>query len=207
MDRLIEIRSVPIEIEMKISPARLEYTRGTADLEISRDEGMLSIKSKPIKVNIDSYDARSSVIPSLADSLRQYAQYGRQAAYEASATYATHGQLLLKARIGEDMIAQFAREVTDKHMETNVCIKFIPQEPVKLDWDPAELNIRFEMDKLNLDWKMNKAQFEFIPGNIEISITQMPDVIIEYVGGPVIFPSPAANDSEVIDVIATTGGF
>ena len=33
---LIEIQSVPIEIEMKVSHARLEYTRATADLEISR---------------------------------------------------------------------------------------------------------------------------------------------------------------------------
>ena len=30
---LIEIQSVPIEIEMKVSHARLEYTRATADLE------------------------------------------------------------------------------------------------------------------------------------------------------------------------------
>ena len=45
---LIEIKTVPIEIEMKVSHAKLEYSRGTADLEISRNEGGLSIKSRSI---------------------------------------------------------------------------------------------------------------------------------------------------------------
>ena len=53
---LIEIKTVPIEIEMKVSHAKLEYSRGTADLEISRgDNGGLSIKSRPIRLNIDTF--------------------------------------------------------------------------------------------------------------------------------------------------------
>ena len=47
MGPLIEITNVPIEIEMKVSHAKLEYTRGTAELEISRDNGGLSIKKPP----------------------------------------------------------------------------------------------------------------------------------------------------------------
>ena len=39
MNQLIEITSVPIEIEMKTSHARLEYARASADLEISRNKG------------------------------------------------------------------------------------------------------------------------------------------------------------------------
>ena len=42
--------SVPIEIEMRTSRAQLQYTRGTAELEISRDKGGLSIKSRPIQL-------------------------------------------------------------------------------------------------------------------------------------------------------------
>ena len=39
MKPLIEITTVPIQIEMKTTQARLEYARGTAEVEISRQEG------------------------------------------------------------------------------------------------------------------------------------------------------------------------
>ena len=96
MKPLIEITTVPIQIEMKTTNAKLEYARGTAEMEISRDNGNLQIKSRPIKVNIDTFEARNSLSPTLARYLEQNAQKGRQAAYEATATYARQGQLLLE---------------------------------------------------------------------------------------------------------------
>lgn len=36
---LIEITTVPIEIQMKVTDAHLEYARGTAQMEISREQG------------------------------------------------------------------------------------------------------------------------------------------------------------------------
>ena len=86
MKPLIEITTVPIQIEMKTTNAKLEYARGTAEMEITRDKGGLSIKSRPIRVNIDTFEARNSVTPTLARSLQQNAQKGQQAAYQATAT-------------------------------------------------------------------------------------------------------------------------
>ena len=63
MEPLIEITTVPIEIQMKVTNARLEYARGTAQMEVSRDKGGLSIRSQPIRVNLDTFEARSSVMP------------------------------------------------------------------------------------------------------------------------------------------------
>ena len=60
---LIEIKTVPIEIQMKVTRAHLEYARGTAQVEISRDKGGLNIRSQPIKVNLDTFEARNSVTP------------------------------------------------------------------------------------------------------------------------------------------------
>ena len=188
MTPLIEIKSVPIEIEMKVSHAKLEYTRGTADLEISRNNGGLSIKSKPIQLNIDTFEARNTIMPTTMRSIEQSAQKGKQAVYEATATYAQQGQLLLKAKIGQELVTQFAAEAVAKDINTNVGIKFIPSVGPDISWDPAELNIRFEMDKLNFDWRLNQTQFEFTPGDIQIAVTQQPDVEIKYVGGPLYVP-------------------
>ena len=84
MGPLIEITNVPIEIEMKVSHAKLEYTRGTAELEISRDNGGLSIKSRPIRLNIDTFEARNSVVPTPVRSIQQSAEKGRRASAKDS---------------------------------------------------------------------------------------------------------------------------
>lgn len=199
---LIEIKTVPIEIEMKVSHAKLEYTRGTADLEISRNEGRLSIKSRPIKLNIDTFEARNSVVPTAMRSIEQYAQKGQQASYTATATYAQQGQMLLDAKIGQDVLQQFAVDASMKNYKPDVGLEFLPSAPPEITWDPGEMHIRYEMDKLNFDWRMNQPQFEFTPGDIEVSVTQQPDVIIKYVGGPLYVPPSADPDYEPVDVEA-----
>lgn len=199
---LIEIKTVPIEIEMKVSHAKLEYSRGTADLEISRGEGGLSIKSRPIKLNIDTFEARNSITPTAVRSIEQYAQQGQQASYTATATYAQQGQMLLDAKIGQDMIAQFAADSTMKDYKPNVGIEFLPSAPPEITWDPGEMHIRYEMDKLNFDWRVNRPQFEFTPGDIELSVKQQPDVIIKYVGGPLYVPPSSNPNYEPVDVKA-----
>ena len=199
---LIEIKTVPIEIEMKVSHAKLEYTRGTADLEISRGEGGLSIKSRPIKLNIDTFEARNSVVPTAMRSQQQAAEKGQQASYTATATYAQHGQMLLNAKIGEELITKFAAEAAMKDYKPNVGLDFLPSVPPEISWDPGEMQIRYEMDKLNFDWRVDKPQFEFTPGDIELSVTQQPDVIIKYVGGPLYVPPSSDPNYEPVDVEA-----
>ena len=199
---LIEIKTVPIEIEMKVSHAKLEYTRGTADLEISRGEGGLSIKSRPIKLNIDTFEARNSVVPTAMRSQQQAAQKGEQASYTATATYAQHGQMLLNAKIGEELITKFAAEAAMKDYKPNVGLDFLPSGPPEISWDPGEMQIRYEMDKLNFDWRVDRPQFEFTPGDIELSVTQQPDVIIKYVGGPLYVPPSSDPNYESVDVEA-----
>ena len=200
MKPLIEITTVPIQIEMKTTQARLEYARGTAEVEISRQEGGLRIQSKPVRVNIDTFEARNSVTPTLARRLEQNAQKGKEAAYSATARFSSQGQLEMHTKLGEEVITQFAKEAMMKNYKPNVALDFIPKAPPEIDWDPAELNIKYEMDKLNFDWKINKTGFEFIPGDIEFTVTQRPEVRIKYVGGPIYVPPSADPNYEPLDV-------
>ena len=191
MDPLIEITTVPIEIEMKVTNAKLEYTRGTADLEITRDTNGLSIQSRPIRVQLDTFEARNSVVPTAMRSIEQSAQRGQQAAYEATAVYAQQGQMLLNAKIGQELVTQFAEDAQNRNLKTNVGIQFLPSVGPQISWDPGQMSIHYEMDKLNFDWRVSKPQFKFTPGDIEISVKQQPDVVIKYVGGPLYVPPSA----------------
>ena len=114
MEPLIEITTVPIEIQMKVTSARLEYARGTAQMEVTRSKGGLSIRSQPIRVNIDTFEARSSVTPTTPQIIQQQAQAGVQGAYQATATISREGRMLMEAKIHQDVIPQLARQSTQR---------------------------------------------------------------------------------------------
>lgn len=196
---LIEITTVPIEIEMKVTDAKLEYTRGTADLEISRNNGGLDIRSRPIRLNLDTFEARNSVVPTVMRATEQNAQKGQQAAYDATAVYAQQGQMLLNARIGQELVTQFASDAQARNVKTNVGLQFLPTTGPQISWTPGEMTIRYEMDKLNFDWRINQPHFKFTPGDIEISVKQKPDVVIKYVGGALYVPPSADPNYEPKD--------
>lgn len=205
MEQLLQIKTIPINYELKVNNARLERNSGTAELEISRDKGGMHIKSRPVRVNIDSFEARNSVVPSTAASIKQAAEKGRTASYEATAQYASEGKLMLNTQIGQgnDVLNQIIGQRTQQPTG-DFGLAFIPSASAQLSYVPPSLTIEYEMDKLNFDMKVEKGQVEFIPGTIELSVTQYPDVMIEYVGKPIYVPPSVAErfNGEVIDVKA-----
>lgn len=202
MNQLIEITSVPIEIEMKTSRAQLQYVQGTAELEVSTDKGGLSIKSRPIQLNVDTFEMRSSIMPTPVQTVAKGAETGKQAAYKATATFAQEGELYLKAQIGAGVQTPGAQTALSPQMFSQPAMDFLPSVGPEITWDPGELNIRYDLDKLNFDWRINQQKFEFVPGNIEISVKQQPEVIIEYIGGPLYVPPSADPNYEPVDVEA-----
>ena len=201
MEQLLKITTVPVQYELKINNARLEYSRSIAQVEISRSDGEFTIKSRPVKLNLDTYEARNSVTPTLRQSISNAAQKGQEMAYSASATFAREGQLMLKAKIGDDVLNEIFRQ-RSQLPTGDFQLGFIPNAPVDIQYQAPDLTIRYEMDKLNFDLKMEQGNFKFIPGDIQLSITQQPDVLIEYIGGPLYVPPSADPNYEPIDVRA-----
>lgn len=201
MRPLIEIQTIPIEIQMKTTNAHLEYARGTAQMEVSRDRRGLQIRSKPIRVNIDTFEARSSIVPTTAQSIQQGAAQGQRAAYEATAVLAQEGRMMMEAKIDQDVIPQLAQQKT-VDQPAQLGIQFLPEVGPDISWTGGEMSIRYEMDKLNFDWRMNQMQFTFVPGDIEFKVTQQPDVVIKYIGGPLYVPPSADPNYEPLDTKA-----
>ena len=201
MRPLIEIQTIPIEIQMKTTNAHLEYARGTAQMEVSRDRRGLQIRSQPIRVNIDTFEARSSTVPTTAQSIQQGAAQGQRAAYEATAVLAQEGRMMMEAKIDQDVIPQLAQQKT-VDQPAQLGIQFLPEVGPDISWTGGEMSIRYEMDKLNFDWRMNQMQFTFVPGDIEFKVTQQPDVVIKYIGGPLYVPPSADPNYEPLDTKA-----
>ncbi|MEF9941576.1 MAG: DUF6470 family protein [Lachnospiraceae bacterium] len=201
MENLLKITTIPIAYELKVHNARLEYSQGSTEVDITREKGGLKIRSHPIKLKMDTFDARSSVCPTTMQSISQAASRGENIAYAATAQYAKEGQLMVNAKLGDNVFAQIDNQRNQKPTG-QFQLGFTPKVGPNIEWSEPDLTIEYQMDKLNFDLKVNNGNFEFIPGNIEVSITQYPDVVIEYIGEPIYVPPSAAENFAPIDVKA-----
>ena len=196
MKPLIEVHSIPISIQLKTTPAQIERRNVSAEVEVSRDKRGLNIRSRPIRLNIDSFEARNSVSPTAMRSQNDAAQLGRQAAVTSAATFAQEGSVMVNIHLDQQVIPDLAAERFNAPLQTDFNIRFLPDQPMNMNWIPGDLHIEYEMDKLNFDWLTNRNEFHFTPGNIEVIIQEHPRVIIEYVGDPIYVP-PSANPNYV----------
>lgn len=195
MEQLIKIRNVPMAYELKVNNAKFERKSSTAELNVTRTDGGLRIESQNIKVNIDTFEARNSVSPTARRSIEQSAQKGTQASYEATARFTEEGKLLMDAKLDGEALNQIFKNRSE--LPTGEFgLGFSPSERPEISWSEPNISIQYEMDKLNFEFKLQNGDFEFIPGNIEITVTQYPDVIIEYIGKPIYVPPSADPDYE-----------
>ncbi|MFQ9918666.1 MAG: DUF6470 family protein [Flavonifractor plautii] len=94
---------------------------------------------------------------------------------------------MMEAKIDQDVIPQLAQQKT-VDQPAQLGIQFLPEVGPDISWTGGEMSIRYEMDKLNFDWRMNQMQFTFVPGDIEFKVTQQPDVVIIIHRRPALCP-------------------
>lgn len=204
MKPLLQITTVPIAYQLKVQHAQVERHRGSAEIEISREEGRgFQIQSQPSMVKIDTFEARNSMIPSLPTSIRQAADKGRQAASDATARWASENYTMMAAKIGEDATGKIAEQTFMNNLKTGeFSMRFIPEAGPNIQWTKPDITSRYEMDRLRFNLKMNNGDFQYTPGDISLEITQMPDVNIKYIGGFMYVPPSAEPGYEKVNVQA-----
>lgn len=196
MKQLIEITTIPISIEYKVTPGEYKPAKSSVEVEMTTDKGGLQMKSRPIKLNVDTFEARNSVCPTTKTSIENYAADGKAASYKATARYVQEGNILMDVQLVDDAIQQITdlRLGNNEHHTPN--IRWIPDRPAEITWEPGDLSIKYETDKLNFDFKHNKEPLVFTPGNIELVVTERPRVVINYIGGPIYVPPSADPNYE-----------
>lgn len=195
MEALLKITTIPMEYELKVEHARLERGRSSPPLiETHRQKGGLHMHSRPASLKLDTYEARNSVVPTTKNAIYQAAQRGLQAAGDAAQTYAREMAQMQWSKPGEGgkMLQQIftqRMEMPDGQFE----MKFIPTTGAHVSYQKGELSTEYQMDRLTFNLKLNNGTVEFIPGSIDMIITQYPDVQIEYMGKHLYVPPSAAE--------------
>ncbi|MDF2948237.1 MAG: hypothetical protein K0R07_247 [Sedimentibacter sp.] len=201
IEPLLEIKTIPMSVEMKINKARYEIATTDATFELTRNKGELQMQMKPTRLNIDTVEARYSAgIKSVIRSVEDYAKRGMQASYEATATYAREGNLMLDINIMDNPIPEMAMKKFMSDVDFN--LGFSPEVGADISWEIGSISMNFEMDKLDFDWNIERPKINFIPGSIEFIIKEYPRLEINYKGTPIFVPPSANPNYKEIDTFA-----
>ncbi len=206
MEPLLKITRIPMEYELTIQHARLERSQSRPPVvEISRQRGGFKMRSQPARLNLDTYEARNSISPSTRTAIYQNAQKGIRAAGEAAQSYSNEAAQMRWSRPGEggEMLSQIFEQRVQ--MPTGQFqLTFLPSAGVDITYQAGNLTTSYQMDRLTFNLKLNNSDVEYIPGSVNIEVTQYPDVLIEYMGTPLFVPPSAAEffTGETVDTVA-----
>lgn len=200
---LLQITTIPISIEIKITNAKLQLPEDRQPkVNISTTNGGFVMKAEPLKINVDTYEARKSLgygHMNDADMLSQKAQEGFSLAFQGTARVASEGDMLARGMSPSEIAIQNARAGAT----VQTIMEFLPKEGADITFDGGTLSIDYQMGEQQIDWDvMSQLPMEFIPGSVELIVRDRPRVEIEYIGGPIYFPRSADPNYEppVLDI-------
>ena len=191
MKPLLNIRTVPIEFEFRTTRAALRANDNpppTADVQ--RSKGRQDIRQTPGRLNIDSTEARASIgLKNAPRSISEFAQTGRSDGRTAAREISEGGSRIVDSHGQGNPIVDVALSRLDMNRTREFVLDFIPSVAPQIEYTPGSVSFDFTMDQLQYNWNLNtRAQLEFVPGGIEFEVVQHPQVIIEYMGGPIYVP-------------------
>ncbi len=194
---LLRITTIPISIEIKITKAKLELPEDRQPkVNITTKNGGFVMEAEPLKINIDTYEARKSLglgHMTDGDMLAQKAQEGFSLAFQGTAKVASNGDALARGASASELALQNAR--AGATMQT--IMEFLPKEGADITFDEGKLNIDYQLGSQDFDWDtMARMPMEFIPGSVELIVRDRPRVEIEYVGEPIYVPASANPNYE-----------
>ncbi len=191
---LLQITTIPIQIEIKVTNARFEHSDEYVQPQVnikSRNGGFV-MEAEPLKLNIDTYQARKSMgygHMTEGDMLKQKAQEGWSIAFQGTAKVAAEGDQLARGMSPAEIALNNARAGAT----VQTIMDFVPKEGADVTFEAGKLNIEYQMGTQDIDWNIHPdSPLEFIPGSVEFIVHDRPRVEIEYIGDPLYVP-PSAN--------------
>ena len=168
MQPLINIQTIPLKYEMSITPSRIQRNSKVSQLQIEHTPGSLTIQARPARLQINSQEARNSVCPSLSLSIRQNVAKGEECAGQSVQKSAKEGTMMANATPSQNIL----KTIIDSRVSFPI----------------GDFNIQYQTDRMNFDVRVAGGDIEYIPGSVDFTITQWPDVLIEYIGQPMYVP-------------------
>lgn len=191
MEQLITIETVPIKIEhVKREPLKLSSVH-PQNTGADSDAGNIKVQSKPIRI-------------ALNDSFEPSTDYQwDNSTYTAIAKYGDDGKLSLEVQMEDGQ----ATPIHFKHLSRGIdqMAGMVALQKINANSESASMMIPIEASGINNGMQTaDNTNIEFMPPDIELKMTQRPQVIIKYVGGPIYVPRSADPNYQPIVGFETT---
>lgn len=189
--QLLKITSVPIQYELQIKRAHLEYDLAeTPTFDIRRTPADMKIDRNDIKVQIDTTDARHSLGYAGPKQMHQQGfDKGKQALLDTMADYARTGNQLAQIQTGVNIGQIVARKMLE---QPELVTRFLPEPGAQISWNSPSIKMNYTPEKVEYDWNVMRNVLNYIPGEVRMNILQYPRVEIEYTGKPNYVPPSAS---------------
>ncbi|WP_440894777.1 DUF6470 family protein [Amphibacillus sp. Q70] len=177
----VRLQSQPALISIQTDHARQEIQQPKATQEIHQGQADLSIRTSPSRLTIDQsqawYDAG---LRSAKQSHEDFARQGYQKVMEGIARRRREGDEQMRIEDGgQPLITQAVQNAYKPQKSFN--IGWIPSVfSVKTDYQPAEVDIRVEIDQPVIRNTPNKPIMTYTPGRVTTGIRQENDLIIDF---------------------------
>ena len=196
MDQLLSIKHIPIKIEVNVTNAQLKPREADPlepSVKISRGSDGVKVAAQPYKVDISS-PKLDSYVPTNVQPSKLTLTYDAVAKMGGTDGAASAANTTAVSRSSSQSIEAILSKLP-KSKESSI------------SYNDGTLSINYSMIGSDSSDSGSisdlKNGFEFIPGDIEFIVSQMPDLEIEYLGDPLYFPRSAdPNYKGEVDVIA-----
>ncbi len=193
MDQLLSIKHIPIKIEVNVTNAQLkprEEDPLSPSVRISRSPAGIKVAAQPCKVDFSSPRTDSYVpTPVQSNTLRL--------TYEGAAKLGN-----AEEGTGTAVAVSAASQSID-----TILSRISQAGGNNFNYHDGTLSINYSMANSGGSDDVGSLEdlkngFEFIPGDIEFIVSQMPELEIEYLGDPIYFPRSAdPNYKGEVDLI------
>lgn len=197
MEQLLSIKHIPIKIEVNVTNAQLKPKEADPlepSVTISKGSDGVRVAAQPYKVDISS-PKLDSYVPSNVQPSKLTLTYDAVAKIGGSESSSEAANTTTVSRSSSQSIE-------------NILSRLPKTKDSSISYNDGTLSINYSMIDSNSSSDIGsiadlKNGFEFIPGDIEFIVSQMPELEIEYLGDPIYFPRSAdPNYKGEVDVIA-----
>lgn len=185
MEPLITIETVPIKIEfVEKDPLTLSSIHAV-NMNVTTNNNQQQIKSEPIRI-----DMQDAYVPS---SIYNW----ENSTYTATAKIEDDGNLRINIQMEDGQSRAIRFRQTSRGIDSMA--KLATSRIHNDGYEVADMQISFNMNQIPSALPaVNNMNTQFFPPDLELVVTQRPDVIITYIGGPIYVP-PSSDPNYVPD--------
>ncbi|MER2008424.1 MAG: DUF6470 family protein [Psychrobacillus sp.] len=178
----LQIRTEDAKIGLDIVNAKQTIKQPKATQHIEQPAAIIDIETTRGIMKIDSSQARRDIgMIAPLESASNFAAEGRKKAMQGIARRVREGNQMMDIAHNQNAIVSIAKQNTfpnKKHLGIN----FIPSiDSVKLDYEPAKLDINVQTQKPKINAQINKPIYDYTPGKVSGFMLQNPTIEIDFI--------------------------